>query len=311
MAQASARPQPIMPNFALVLTAAPGTQVLTQTHIHGLAPHLGPSQAHWLAEGEAWEAIVTRETAQEANAIRAAARDLLGALPVDVNVVPAGTQDRRKALLVADMESTIIEQELLDEIAREAGLGEMIAPITAQAMRGEIPFEAALRERVALLKGLDVAVLDTVYRRVTLMPGAEILVRTMKKNDAYCGLVSGGFTAFTERVAKRLGFDEHVANVLAIDNGHLAGRVIEPILGREAKLHIMRRFARERGIATAQILAAGDGANDLAMIREAGLGVAFRAKPVVAAGARASIVHGDLTALLYLQGYGKSEFAEA
>ena len=301
-----------MPSFTLVLSSAPGAHVIAPKTVATardlLAAH-GAIEDRWLAEGEAWEALFDFDDEDSAGAARKIALEVLGSLPVDVNAVPGNAEQRRKGLLVADMESTIIEQELLDEIARRAGLGDGIAAITARAMRGEIEFEAALKERVALLAGLDARILDEAYQRVTFMPGAGTLVRTMKKHGATCALVSGGFTVFTERIATHLGFDEHQANVLEIEKGRLTGRVMEPILGRQAKLHALRRIARERGIDIAQTLAVGDGANDLDMIREAGLGVAFRAKPIVAAEARASIVHGDLTALLYLQGFRKSEFA--
>ena len=212
------------------------------------------------------------------------------------------------------MESTIIEQELIDELAGYVGLREKISAITTRAMRGELDFEAALRDRVAMLEGLDASVLDGVYaKRVTLMPGAEALIRTMKASGAYCTLVSGGFTVFTERVAKRLGFDEHQANVLEINNGKLTGRVREPILGRAAKRAALERIAAARGLDLSETMAVGDGANDLDMLAAAGLGVAFRAKPKVQEAARALpngavINHADLTALLYLQGYDRGEF---
>lgn len=218
-------------------------------------------------------------------------------------------------LLVADMESTIIEQEMIDELADYVGLRDKISAITARAMRGELDFESSLRVRVAMLAGLDAGVLDEVYdKRVTLMPGAETLIKTMKANGAYCALVSGGFTVFTERVAARLGFDEHQANMLEIENGKLTGRVREPILGRAAKRQALERIARTLGIHLMETIAVGDGANDLDMLAAAGLGVAFRAKPKVqeAAGALPNGVvvnDGDLTALLYLQGYRQDEFA--
>jgi phosphoserine phosphatase len=233
----------------------------------------------------------------------------LGAQPIDVNVVVHAEAHRRKRLLVADMEATIIEQECLDELADYVGLRPRIAAITERAMRGELDFEAAIKERVGLLKGLDAGVLDEVYRqRVTLMPGAATLVATMHAHGATCALVSGGFSFFTAKVAARVGFDTEQANRLEIAGGKIAGTVAEPILGREAKLATMERLVREHGLALADAVAVGDGANDLAMIGAAGLGVAFRAKPAVTAAAGASITHGDLTALLYLQGYRKDEF---
>ena len=237
-------------------------------------------------------------------------RTLVAARPVDVNVLPLRGPRRRKALLVADMESTIIVQECLDELAEYAGVRPRIAEITERAMRGELDFEAALKERVGLLKGLDARILQEIYdRRVTLMPGAQTLIATLKKHGATCALVSGGFTFYTEKIAARLGFDVQQANRLDIADGRIAGTVAQPILGREAKLEALQRLARERGLTDDDCIATGDGANDLAMIKAAGLGVAFRAKPLVAAEAAASVRHGDLTALLYLQGYRAEDFA--
>jgi phosphoserine phosphatase len=223
-------------------------------------------------------------------------------------------KNRRKRLLIADMESTIIEQEMLDEIAEYVGLRQRIAGITERAMRGELDFEAALRERVGLLAGLDSALLDEVWGRVTLMPGAATLVRTMKARGGYCALVSGGFTVFTERVAKRLGFDEQQANVLEIEGGKLTGTVRPPILGRAAKRAALDRLSADNPARTVGSIAVGDGANDLDMLAAASIGVAFRAKPKVREAAAqmpngAVITHGDLTALLHLQGIARSEFA--
>jgi len=240
--------------------------------------------------------------------VRATAVAALARHPIDVNMVPSGPF-RRKRLLVADMESTIIQQECLDELAVFAGVQEQISGITARAMRGELDFEAALKERVGLLNGLDANLLQRVYDHVTLMPGAETLVATMRAHGATCALVSGGFTFFTERIAARLGFNLHRANTLEITNGRLAGTVGLPILGREAKLQTLQELARDGSLQPAETLAVGDGANDLAMIQAAGLGVAFRAKPILKERATASIVHGDLTALLYLQGYRREDFA--
>ena len=227
---------------------------------------------------------------------------------LDGVVVPAA--GRRKKLLVADMESTMIENEMLDELADFLGLREKIASITARAMNGEIDFAGALTERVGLLKGLPVAKLDEAARRIRYMPGGATLVATMKKHGAQCALVSGGFTHFTKMVAARLGFDFDAANVLVHDGKALAGTVEPPILGKEAKLATLQRLAAERGLSTADTVSVGDGANDLPMLKEAGLGVAFRAKPAVAAELPARIDHGDLTALLYLQGYRLTDFVE-
>jgi phosphoserine phosphatase len=228
---------------------------------------------------------------------------------IDAVVLPSA--NRRKRLLVADMESTMIENEMLDELADFLGLREKIAGITARAMNGELDFAAALNERVALLKGLPVAKLDEAAKRIRYTPGGATLVATMKKHGATCALVSGGFTYFTAMVKKALGFDSDAANTLKHDGQTLAGTVELPILGKEAKLATLERLCVERGLSVDEALTVGDGANDLPMLKAAGLGVAFHAKPVVAAEVSARIDHGDLTALLYLQGYRKSEFVEA
>jgi phosphoserine phosphatase len=236
------------------------------------------------------------------------ARAALEGAAVDLNLVPA--EDRRKFLLIADMDSTMIEQECLDELAGLVGLKEHVAAITERTMRGELAFEASLRERVALLKGLPVSSVDTLIREhITLMPGGRTLAATMRAHGARTALISGGFTLFTGPVAEKIGFDEHRGNVLDLDGAAFAGTVAEPILGRDAKRTALIELRDRLGLAPQQTLAVGDGANDLAMLEEAGLGVAFRAKPAVAAAAAARIEHGDLTALLYLQGYHRDEFA--
>jgi phosphoserine phosphatase len=227
---------------------------------------------------------------------------------VDAVVLP--TAGRRKRLLVADMESTMIENEMLNELADFLGLRERIAAITARAMNGELDFASALAERVGLLKGLPVGKLDEAAKRIRYTPGGATLVATMKKHGATCALVSGGFTYFTTMVRKALGFDLESANVLEHDGTALAGTVELPILGKEAKLATLGRLCAERDLHVGEALTVGDGANDLPMLKAAGLGVAFHAKPVVAAEVGARIDHGDLTALLYLQGYRRSEFVE-
>ncbi|KZM48491.1 phosphoserine phosphatase SerB [Labrenzia sp. OB1] len=243
----------------------------------------------------------------DASAADAILREIVGKSPVDVFVQPP--EGRRKRLLIADMDSTMIRQECIDELAAELGLKDRISEITERAMRGEIEFEPALRERVALLEGLSLSAIDTVLtNRIQLMPGGRTLVQTMKANGAYCALVSGGFTHFTKAVYRMIGFDEHQANILLTEDGHLTGKVGEPILGRHAKRARLEYLAAEKGLAFSETLAVGDGANDLAMIDLAGAGVAYRAKPAVAAAADFRIDHGDLTALLYLQGYCESEF---
>jgi phosphoserine phosphatase len=227
---------------------------------------------------------------------------------VDAVVLPA--DGRRKKLLVADMESTMIHNEMLDELADFLGLREKIAGITARAMNGEIDFAGALEERVGLLKGLAVGRLDEAATRIRYMPGGATLVATLQKHGAHCALVSGGFTYFTAMVRRTLGFDFDAANVLEHDGVSLAGTVAHPILGKEAKLTTLRRLAGERGLGDADAISVGDGANDLPMLKAAGLGVAFHAKPAVAAQVPARIDHGDLTALLYLQGYRRNDFEE-
>jgi phosphoserine phosphatase len=227
---------------------------------------------------------------------------------IDAITLPAA--GRRKRLLVADMESTMIENEMLDELAEFLGIREKIAGITARAMNGEIDFVGALNERVGLLKGLPVARLDEAARRIRYAPGGATLVATMKRHGAHCVLVSGGFTYFTAMARKALGFDSDSANVLEHDGRTLSGTVQPPILGKEAKLATLRRLAAEHGISTAEALSVGDGANDLPMLKEAGLGVAFHAKPAVAAEVPVRVDHSDLTALLYLQGYRRSDFVE-
>jgi phosphoserine phosphatase len=294
-------------SHAIVLTGAPGASAIDDATLAALRDAFpGPvAQEQWLSPGDAWQAVAP---AGEPVVVRATAAAALARNPIDVNIV-AVDAFRRKRLLVADMESTIIEQECLDELAGFAGVQEQISGITARAMRGELDFEAALNARVGLLKGLDADLLQRVYDRVTLMPGAETLVHTMRSHGATCALVSGGFTFFTQRIAARLGFDLHRANTIDLADGALAGTVASPILGREAKLQALQELTKTGGLQPSETLAVGDGANDLAMIEAAGLGVAFRAKPILAQRAAASIVHGDLTALLYLQGYRREEFA--
>ena len=224
---------------------------------------------------------------------------------VDAIATPA--EGRRKALLVADMDSTIVTGETLDELADFAGLKDRIAAITARAMNGELDFKAALRERVAMLKGLPVDALERTWQRVRLTPGARELVATMRAHGAYAALVSGGFSFFTSRVAALCGFDLHRSNTLLDDGAALIGRVGEPILDRDTKLATLTGLAAERGLELSATLAVGDGANDLDMLRAAGLGVAFRAKPIVAAAAQARVDHADLRALLFAQGYRAEE----
>jgi phosphoserine phosphatase len=257
----------------------------------------------WLVEGRAFDIPF----AGDADSVRAALRESLrDEWRLDANIVPS--DGRRKKLFVADMDSTIICCECIDELADMVGVKPRVAAITERAMRGEIDFPAALRERVDLLKGLPLETLARVYaERVRLNPGARALLATMRAHGTHTILVSGGFTYFTSRVAEEAGFAENQGNRLMDDGRALTGQVGEPILGREAKLHALQEAVSALGISFADSLAVGDGANDLDMIRAAGLGVAYHAKPVVAQAAAASIAHGDLTTLLYLQGYRAEE----
>jgi phosphoserine phosphatase len=247
--------------------------------------------------------------AEEAAARETRLRQALAGQPIDIVVQP--NRHRRRRLFLADMDSTMIGQECIDELADFVGLKREVSEITDRAMRGEIAFEPALRERVALLKGLPLEVVDRIMaERITATPGARALVQTMRAHGAYTCLVSGGFTLFTGPVGAMLGFDENRANRLLLDGDTLAGRVEEPILGREAKLATLCELRDRFGLDKQDVLAVGDGANDLAMLGEAGMGVAYHAKPAVAAAAHARINHGDLTALLYLQGFSSAEFVE-
>ena len=262
----------------------------------------------WLGEGECCALEVDHG---DVASLLSMARAEVDCEPVDVCVRPGTGRALRQKLLIADMDSTMIEQECIDELAAEAGLKDHVSAITAKAMNGELDFDAALRERVGLLRGLPVTVIDKVVSsRITLMPGGRELVATMKTHGAWCALVSGGFTEFTSRIAAMIGFHEHQANILEHANGFLTGTVKSPILGREAKRAALHAICERLGIAPADALAVGDGANDLAMIGDAGVGVALHAKPVVAQQARHHIDHGDLTALLYIQGYHRNEFVQ-
>jgi len=290
------------------LISNPAEPALDATAIDAARAALpGASEPRWLDAGIAADIPFTPDATDKATADRV--RAALGHLLLDVVMQPLAA--RRKRLFVADMDSTMIGQECIDELADYVGLKTHVAAITERAMRGEIEFEPALRERVALLKGLPLAVVgEVVAKRITLTPGGPALIATMRANGGYACLVSGGFTLFTSRIAKMIGFDEDRGNTLEIFDGKLTGRVAEPILGREAKRATLVELRDRLGLSVAETLATGDGANDLAMIETAGLGVAYRAKPTVAAAAHARIEHGDLTALLYLQGYSRGDFVE-
>lgn len=248
--------------------------------------------------------------AGDARKLEATLRETVAGAPIDILVQPAAA--RRKALFLADMDSTMIGQECIDELAAYVGLKEKVSGITERAMRGEIAFEPALRERVALLKGVPLSVVAEIIReRITLTPGGRELVMTMRGQGGYTALVSGGFTVFTGPISATIGFDEHRSNTLLAQDGVLIGEVADPILGKQAKLDALLELRARLGLAPAQTLAVGDGANDLAMLGEAGLGVAFRAKPAVAAAAHARLDHADLTALLYAQGYTGGEIVRS
>ncbi len=284
----------------LCLIANPADPALDPAIVAAIHREVG-GEVNWLNQRIACEIVKPKLTGAVA-----AARDLLSGRPVDVARVPLA--NRRKRLLIADMDSTMIGEECIDELADAIGIKAEVAAITARAMNGELDFETALRTRVKLLKGLPLSRMEEVRReRITYAPGGRALVQTMKTHGAVTSLVSGGFTYFADHVAKRIGFDEAMANVLEIEGDALAGTVRDPILGREAKLSRLTTLAAFHDIPMAQTLAVGDGANDLDMIRAAGLGVALHAKPVVAAEAQVRIDHGDLTALLYLQGYADED----
>ncbi len=279
----------------LVLIAAPGSNAINAEVIGilGTAPR-------WLSEAEAAEFPAPENLD--------ALRQKLAHLPIDINTVPR--ENRRKRLLIADMDSTMIEQECIDELGVVAGVGDRIKAITARAMRGEVDFEGALKERVRLLAGLEASVIDDIMReRITLMPGGKALVATMKVHGAVTALVSGGFRQFTSKVAGLLGFDTNEANDLIIEDGKLAGTVAAPILGKHAKAEALSRLCAACGLTPVDALAVGDGANDIPMLQAAGMGVALHAKPKTRAATRYQVNHGDLTALLYLQGYSRDEFA--
>ena len=275
---------------------------LTPALAEALRNAWGGGDLQWLAPDEAAEFAMS-----EAPDNRWEVWSEMQALGVDLVVQPA--KGRRKRMLLADMDSTMIQQECIDELAEEAGVGAHVKDITARAMNGELDFEGALIERVGLLKGLDRAVVGKVLQtRITFMPGGQALVATMRANGAYAALVSGGFTAFTAHVAEVLGFDENRANTLLVEGGKLTGEVGRPILGREAKVRALEEISARLGLAESDVMAVGDGANDLGMLGRAGTGVALHAKPSVAAQCDVRINHGDLTALLYIQGYARDEF---
>lgn len=288
--------------FIATLLTNPETPKLDRVAVESLRNAWGGGDAVWLDPGVAAEFAL-----QAVPANLWEVWDGFQAMGIDLAVQPA--VGRKKRMLIADMDSTMIQQECIDELADEAGVGAYVAGITARAMNGELDFEAALRERVGLLKGLEEAVIARVIRdRITLMPGGRALVATMRGNGGYAALVSGGFTAFTGAIAGVLGFDENRANRLLVEAGRLTGAVAEPILGRAAKVQALEEISARLGVSPAEAVAVGDGANDLGMLGIAGMGVALHAKPSVQAECQVRVNHGDLTALLYLQGYRRDEF---
>ena len=293
--------------MALVATllSHPSRRDLTPEIVRRAVETVAVAEVDWLAESIACDLYL----ADGNNAAEAghALRGMIGEAPLDV--VVQDVAHRRKALLIADMDSTMIGQECIDELADEIGARERVSAITRRAMNGEIAFEPALRERVRLLKGLSLSVVARVLEtRITLSPGGRTLVATMRANGGYSALVSGGFTLFTGPIAGKLGFDEHRANVLLERDGLLTGEVADPVLGRQAKIDALHDIAAKLSIAPSDAIAVGDGANDLGMLQLAGTGVALHAKPAVAAAAGARLDHADLTGLLYLQGYRETEF---
>lgn len=291
--------------FIATLIANPQNPVLDEATVAALCSAWGGGDMRWLNPGIAAEFALS---VRPDNLWQVWA-DLQ---PMGIDLAVQEASGQRKTMLLADMDSTMIGQECIDELADEAGVGAYVAGITARAMNGELDFEEALRARVALLEGLDVSVIDKVLaERITYTPGGKTLIATMKANGGYAALVSGGFTSFTAHVAEALGFDEHRANHLESAGGKLAGRVAEPILGRAAKVTALEEITLRLGITPQDVIAVGDGANDLGMLGRAGAGVALHAKPAVAAECDLRINHGDLTALLYLQGYDVEQFVTA
>jgi phosphoserine phosphatase len=288
--------------FVATLLTNPAQPNLDPALVESLRNAWGGGDVQWLSPDEAAEFALQTLPDNQWDVWA----DLQG---TGVDLVVQPLEGRRKKMLLADMDSTMIQQECIDELAEVAGVGPRVKEITARAMNGELDFEGALTERVGLLKGLDEGVIQQVLdERITLMPGGKALLATMKANGGYAALVSGGFTAFTSSVAATLGFDENRANTLLVADGKLTGEAGRPILGKQAKVEALEQITARLGISEHEVIAVGDGANDLGMLKRAGTGVALHAKPTVAAECEVRINHGDLTALLYVQGYARSEF---
>lgn len=292
----------------LIAIASPQKTKLSDSHLQTAMDTSGISgDLNWLSADEACEVAFVAPQGFDATSTEHACRKALAGLPIDIAFIPA--ENRKKKLLVADMDSTIIEQECIDELAAVAGVADQVVGITARAMAGELDFQDALRARLGLLKGLpEQAIIEVITKRITFTPGARMLVQTMKANGALTALISGGFTHFTSYVSKICGFDEHQANVLEIEDGKLTGTAIEPIMDKNQKKRSLAQFTIMNGMTFADTMAVGDGANDLPMLQRSAMGIALHGKPAVRDGAQYRIDHGDLTALLFMQGYKREEF---